>query len=115
MRSLKSGKKDRRIILSGQMTNEDVSRLEEKMDELFRKGARHLILDLKKLQYICSKGVAVLFHYTARGEKEGNRIGIIAPPDKVRVVFDMCGGESAFNMAETVDELAETAGVGLKD
>lgn len=112
MRELKAGKGIRKIILSGQMTNDTVSGLENKMNDLFDSGVKHLILDLKQLEYICSKGVALLFHYTSQGEERGRRIGILAPPEKVKTVFDMCGGESAFNMADTDEALAERTGIG---
>lgn len=102
----------RQIILSGQLATNSVSDLEETINRMFKDGTKHLIVDMKRIDYICSNAVALLFHYTAEGEKNGKRIGIISPPEKIRMVFDLCGGDKSFNLGESIEELTESTGVG---
>lgn len=115
MRTRKKSQQASILIVSGEVADEAVSKLKKKIDDLFSSGIFELVLDLRKIEYICSSAVAFLYNAVVEGEKNGNRIGILSPPENVRLVFDTFGNVSDFNMAVSLKELEQRTGIGNKD
>ncbi len=112
MRTQKGNQQTATLTVTGEIADEAVVKLKNKIDDLFNEGLQEVILDLRKIEYICSSAVAFLYNAILDRKKSGRRIGILSPPEKVRLVFNMFGNVSDFNMADSMNELAEKTGIG---
>ena len=66
-------------------------------------NAPKLVLDLRRLSFIDSTGVHLLVALDQRAQRDGLQLTLIAPPDPVRRVIELCGLDEALPFAAAVD------------
>ena len=79
---------------------------------LSRRAPSHLILDLSKLQFIDSSGIAVFVNTERRARLLGCTVVLVAPQAPVSRVLQICGLDQHFPIVENISALA---GNGLPD
>jgi anti-sigma B factor antagonist len=73
---------------------------------LCRRTPSHLILDLSKLQFIDSSGIAVFVNTERRARLLGCTLVLIAPQAAVSRVLQICGLDRYFLIFENISEPA---------
>ena len=85
------------LEVSGAISVEDSSVLDERLGALVLTGKRRLVLDLSGVKYMCSSAFGVLVkHAQSLGERDGG-VALLGVPPKVSVVIDMLGLETVFS------------------
>lgn len=78
------------VQLDGQLHASSVNDLEETLNSI-SKWDKKIEIDCENLDYISSAGIGVLIVVAKLLEKQGGKLVIVGPNDRVRSVFDMVG------------------------
>ncbi|HBI52106.1 MAG TPA: anti-sigma factor antagonist [Ruminococcaceae bacterium] len=87
------------VRLKGRLDTITSPDLEERLNEEMT-GIKNLIFDLEKLNYISSAGLRVLLGASQEIEAVEGEMLIRNVAEPVRVVFDLTGFDTAFNIEE---------------
>jgi anti-sigma B factor antagonist len=90
--------------LSGRLDATTSRQLEELVIERVQGGANRLLLDLSKLQYISSAGLRVLAMALKQVSTTDGRMVVCGLREPVKMVFDISGFSSHFQIAESPDD-----------
>jgi anti-anti-sigma factor len=75
---------------------------------LSRRTLSHLILDLSKLRFIDSSGIAVFVNTDRRARLLGCTLALVAPQAPVSRVLQVCGLDQHFLIVENIGAVAAT-------
>jgi anti-sigma B factor antagonist len=70
---------------------------------IIRKPAR-LLIDLSKVSYVDSSGIAVLIDAMQKVQKYGGAFGVVGMQDSVRSIFEIAKLDQVFRIFPTVEE-----------
>jgi anti-anti-sigma factor len=100
------------LILSadGGLNTETAEQLVAELRTLIDAGARKLIVDCGRLEYISSYGVAVLVRMHKRLREHGGEVKLAAVRGFVGRIINLCGLSHALSVYETVDAAREAFG-----
>jgi anti-anti-sigma factor len=80
------------VLLSGELDIATAPRVQEAIDRIFARGStRALTLDLSKLDFIDSSGLAAIVCAGNLCERNGCEFALIRGPDVVQRVFELSG------------------------
>jgi anti-sigma B factor antagonist len=79
------------ITLTGEMDGSSAKALEEELLRLEATGAERIVLDLSRLQFIESTGLAVILRAHRRTEKNRHSLSIVRPQGQVGRAFELSG------------------------
>ena len=97
------------IAIAGKLTiGRESQRLENLLDELVKNGARKVVLDMTKLEYIDSSGIGILAHVAGKMKQTGGRVVIALQEGRVRHILRIAQIDAVVPVNETV-ELAAAA------
>lgn len=65
--------------------------LARELDKLRRSGARHIVLDLRRLELIDSTGLRLVLESDALARADGHRFSLVSGPPAVQRVFEISG------------------------
>lgn len=88
------------------------------MQDIFRGdaegGIKTLLIDLSRVQYMDSSGIATLVEIMQNCRKKSVRLGLCALSPPVRDVFELARLGSVFELYQTVDEAMGDSGSSMK-
>lgn len=76
--------KVRKVAISGNVTPSVSAHLQEELDRLLDEDAKHFILDVSEMFYICSMGIGVLAKAVNRLKGVGGQMVLLRPTEQVR-------------------------------
>lgn len=92
------------LELKGRLDANTSSNLEQKLLGMIANGDKYLVLDLANLDYISSAGLRVLLIAAKKVGSTDGKLGVAAPKDHVREVFDLSGFTDILDLYATRDE-----------
>lgn len=101
------------ISITGRIQAPEATELQDRINVLFNEGRFHLLLDLRKLDYISSPGLRVLIEARKRAREwkltdfERGDVRIVHLPSRIKEVFDLTGFTALFQI---YDDLVEAVG-----
>ena len=94
-----------RVRLSGYIDTYNSSYCREQVDTILNRGANHLLFDMRRLSYVSSTGIGLVFVDTLKQvKKNGGSIILAAMIARVEEVFQLLGVKSFFTRTATVEE-----------
>lgn len=80
-----------RVAPNGELDLFNAAVLQAQLDELRTAGFAHVVLDLRKLTFMDSSGVRLIFREDRRARSAGHRFSLIAGNPQVQRVLSVCG------------------------
>ncbi|MCE5237243.1 STAS domain-containing protein [bacterium] len=81
--------------------------LREELAEAVADGARWLVLDMSRVEYIDSVGLGIIVGAAKRTVEQGGNLAVVAARPNVLRVFEISGTRELLNVVETLDEARE--------
>lgn len=98
------------ISVDGPIDARNLSALQQAVASASKRGARTFLLDLSRVRYVNSTGMAFLVHLSDALEAAGGRLCLVEPQPKLKIVLDLMGLTSVLKTWPTM----EAALQGLK-
>lgn len=95
------------IELSGYLDAHTVNMFENRLGEILEAGEKHVVLDLRGLNYISSAGIGALMSLTQQLRKNRGDLVLLRPNKKVYKILDLLGFTRIFNVALNEKEIEE--------
>jgi len=93
------------IALEGPLDNTTISAFEQSIEPLLKgKQGLTLILDLSRLNYINSTGIARFLQYYLHLKSSNGRLRIFGVPDFIGEILDICGASKILDIYTTREE-----------
>lgn len=92
------------LTLVGRLDGLSSPGVEQKIDALLAAGARALVLDLARLDYVSSAGLRVFLVAAKKSKAAGGKIAFAALTPVVREVFELSGFLNVLDVKATVAE-----------
>lgn len=92
------------VTLSGRLDTVTAPEYEKNIREVIANGHLYIVVDFGQLDYISSAGLRGLLVMAKLLNAQGGRVCLADVKGNVRSVFEMCGFDSVFKMANTVAE-----------
>jgi anti-sigma B factor antagonist len=90
------------VLLSGELDIATAPRVRRAITRTFALGrTRTLMLDMSRLEFIDSSGLAAIVHAGSLCERSGCELAVIRGPDAVHRVFELSGLASELPFRET--------------
>jgi anti-anti-sigma factor len=83
-----------RLALAGELDIATVQRLEEAVENVLRRGARTVIVDLSGLAFMDSSGLRLIITLNERAGADGWTLALIKPPRSSFSVFEITGADA---------------------
>lgn len=97
------------IELEGEVDVYTAPQLKQQMINLLEGGAKALVVDLTKVDYLDSTALGVLIGGLKRmREREGNMV-LVCPSPRIRRVFEITGLDKIFDIFDTAEAATESA------
>lgn len=93
------------ICVGGSLDAETAPKLDAKIRNEIEKGAKKIVFNMEKLEYIASAGLGVLIGSNDVLQKQGGELRLSAMNDKIRKIFKLLGFINLFKIYEN-DEKA---------
>jgi anti-sigma B factor antagonist len=90
------------VIVSGEMDAGNSAQLGEELDRLLTEGTRKLVIDLAKVGFVNSSGLATLVRYYKRAHSNCGDISLAALQPPVRQVFQLTRLDRVFDLQPDV-------------
>lgn len=98
------------IELEGEVDVYTAPQLKQQMINLLESGAKEMIVDLTKVDYLDSTALGVLIGGLKRmREMDGNMV-LVCPSPRIRRVFEITGLDKIFDIYNSVDDAQEAMG-----
>ncbi len=92
------------LALKGQVSDADAGAFQIAMRTEIKKGAARLIVDLRKLLYLCSSGLSVLVWAHDELTKRECRLILLGVNARTRRLLDLINLEHAIETAESLED-----------
>jgi anti-sigma B factor antagonist len=90
------------VMVSGKMDAGNSAQLGEELDHLLSEGSRKLVIDLGKMGFMNSSGLATLVHYYKLARSNCGDISLVALQPPVRQVFQLSRLDRVFDLQPNV-------------
>lgn len=98
------------IELEGEVDVYTAPQLKQQMISLLESGAKELVVDLTKVDYLDSTALGVLIGGLKRmRERDGNMV-LVCPSPRIRRVFEITGLDKIFDIFNTQADASESMG-----
>ena len=95
------------VELSGRLAlGRESQRIETLFEELSKKGATKIVLDLSGVEYIDSAGIGMLALSSGKLKEAGGKLAVAAPEGRVLQMLNLTGMSSILKVCGTVDAAA---------
>ena len=94
------------VALDGACDMVGATQLRRAVDELRNHGIRHLVVDLRGLDFLDSTGLHTLMELDATARANGHNVTVVRPPERVARTFHLVGLDQHFVWVDDPDELA---------
>ena len=95
------------VSLDGRFDAHCAADVEEQLNQAISQGARKLLIDMDKVEYISSAGLRVLLATAKTLKKESGQIRVCCLKPYVKEVFDIAGFSQLFTVHNTHQEAIE--------
>ncbi|MBF0566275.1 MAG: STAS domain-containing protein [Nitrospirae bacterium] len=92
------------IVLSGEIDMYTSPKLREKLLHLVKKEATPVIVDLSKVTYIDSSGIATFVESFKRMKSYEGKLQLVSIPDRVMNIFNFSKLDKVFEMYGSVED-----------
>jgi anti-sigma B factor antagonist len=92
------------LALRGEIDVYTAPRLRQAIVDLVDAGARHIVVDMQKVDFLDSTGLGVLVEGLKRIRTSEGNLSIVTTQDKILKIFDITGLNKAFPIHATVGE-----------
>lgn len=89
--------------LVGRLDSSTAPQMEEKVVSLLTGGAKQMVVDFARLDYVSSAGLRVLLMAAKKLKASGGVIALCALKPHIREVFDIAGFTAMFPIHESAD------------
>lgn len=97
------------VELVGRAIDVDVEKFSKKLESVHKNGARRIVIDLSKTNFVDSHGLGVIVYYNTLMAKEGKQLVILnANPDErgyVRRLFELTNLDKVLATVKSLDDL----------
>ena len=98
------------IELEGEVDVYTAPQLKQQMISLLESGAKELVVDLSKVDYLDSTALGVLIGGLKRmRERDGNMV-LVCPSPRIRRVFEITGLDKIFDIFNSSEDALESMG-----
>lgn len=98
------------IDLEGEVDVYTAPQLKQQMINLLESGAKEMVVDLTKVDYLDSTALGVLIGGLKRmRERDGNMV-LVCPSPRIRRVFEITGLDKIFDIYNTEEDAKEVMG-----
>lgn len=80
-----------RLILGGRLSAATAARLSAELADAIGRGERHILIDVKELDYISSSGLLAIGAASARLVSEGGELLLTGAQGAVRIALELAG------------------------
>ena len=99
------------VVPAGRIDTTTAPALERHLNALVAGGARRVVVDFSRVDYISSAGLRVMLLMARRMKESNGRLAVCAFPEPVRQVFQLAGFLPLFTVCESQDiAMGELAG-----
>lgn len=96
------------LKISGSMGNEVLYEIESEIKHLIDKKI-NIIIDLSKVTFVCSSGLALLIRYFKVGLKKNFKFILAGINDDIKQIFEVTEANKFLTVAEDLDEAISIA------
>jgi anti-sigma B factor antagonist len=97
--------KGKRIALSGRLDTITAPQLQDKIDEYLDAGARTVVMDLRRLEFLSSAGLRVIFKTKKLMDRRKGRFLLVNLQPQVRRVFEIIKALDGMNVFASQEEM----------
>jgi len=98
------------IELEGEVDVYTAPQLKQQMISLLESGAKELVVDLTKVDYLDSTALGVLIGGLKRMRERDGNMALVCPSPRIRRVFEITGLDKIFDIFNTPEEATESMG-----
>ena len=98
------------LSLSGEVDVSNVQRVREAAGELLERGAKNLVFDLAKVEYMDSSGLGVLVGLLKKVKELGGTLAIAAAQEQVERLFVITGLKQIIPLSDDVEGALKEVG-----
>jgi anti-anti-sigma factor len=97
------------LELVGRAIDVDVEKFSKRLQAVYKKGAKCIVIDLSKTNFVDSHGLGIIVYYNTLMQKEGRQLVILNEnPDSrsyVRRLFELTNLDKVLRTVSSVDEI----------
>ena len=97
----------KRISLAGSLDTDTAQQLQDKIDQQIDSTVHMVVMDLKRLQFLSSAGLRVIFKTKKRMEEHHGKFMLLNLQPQVRKVFDIIKALDGMNVFRSQEEMDE--------
>ena len=97
----------KRISLAGSLDTDTANQLQEKIDHEIDSSVHMVIMDLKRLQFLSSAGLRVIFKTKKKMDEHHGKFLLLNLQPQVRKVFDIIKALDGMNVFKSQEEMDE--------
>jgi len=97
----------KRVSLAGSLDTDTAQQLQEKIDQEIDSTVHIVIMDLKRLEFISSAGLRVIFKAKKQMDNHHGRFMLLNLQPQVRKVFDIIKALDGMNVFRSQEEMDE--------
>ena len=91
------------IILKGEVDYATSPQLRSEMTELFRKDLKQIVVDLSRVDYIDSSGIATLIEGQRQSKRRGFRFTLAEMSPRIEAAFDLANVRDIFKVISPLE------------
>jgi len=100
------------VELSGVIDGSTVARVQASLSDVLQRGVSKAIVDMNRVRYVNSAGLSALVQFADQFKSRGGGVALIRVTAKVRIVIEMLGLQSHFEIAAGEQEALAALGGG---
>ena len=97
----------RQVFVAGKIDSRMAPEFEEALDGAIRSEPKHLIVNLKDVDYLSSAGLRTILRIAKRLEKQNRKLAFVGAKDLVVEVIRLTGVDTIFPLCTTTQEARE--------
>ena len=97
----------KRVSLAGSLDTDTANQLQEKIDQEIDSTVHMVIMDLKRLQFLSSAGLRVIFKTKKKMDEHHGKFLLLNLQPQVRKVFDIIKALDGMNVFKSQEEMDE--------
>lgn len=97
----------RQVLVEGKINSLTAAEFEKALDEAIHGEPKHLIVNLKDVDYLSSAGLRSILRIAKRLEKQNRKLAFVGARELVAEVIRLTGVDSIFPLCDTTQEAIE--------
>lgn len=96
------------LVVGGEVDVYTAPRLRERLVELIEQGARRVVVDLSRVEFLDSTGLGVLVGALKRLRAVGGVLGLVCSHERLLKIFRITALDRVFSLFDTVEAATAT-------